>query len=241
MIRYFLLNIATWNIFFLRLKAGSSPTPPDITSGPKMASFPSTSFFCVWKSNTGPSWTLWMYVFLFSEPTLLFSERTSKTGNQHILSGQLVREKSKQWLFPWAGRGEWLATKKYKKMIKLCYILHIFALTLFLFLLFCPIGGRKIYAPIYGKIVCQASKFWDTPSPFWRRIRKKNLTDFLWFPENYKRISKHFVQSPFRRHWFLTLVAILPISVTTLSTSEFDFFSQLLVLYDTPSLLPNSG
>ena len=186
MIRYFLLNIATWNIFFLRLKAGSSPTPPDITSGPKMASFPSTSFFCVWKSNTSPSWTLrmYIYVFLFSEPTLILSERTSKTGNQHILSGQLVREKSKKWLCPRAGRGEWLATKKYKKIIKLCYILHIFALTLFLFLLFCPIGGRKIYTPIYGKIVCQGSKFWDIPPPpFGEESARKNLTDFLWFPK----------------------------------------------------------
>ena len=83
-------------------------------------------------------------MFLFSEPTLLFSERTSKTGNQHILSGQLVREKSKKWFFPRAGNG---LPQKNKKMIKLCYILHIFALTLFLFLLFCPIGGEKdIYA-----------------------------------------------------------------------------------------------
>ena len=224
MIRYFLLNIATWNIFFLRLKAGSSPTPPDITSGPKMASFPSTSFFCVWKSNTSPSWTLWMYMcsYLVNQLSYLVNELAKPAISIYYLDN--LSEKCPKNGFPQEREG---GNGLPQKMIKLCYILHIFALcTLFLFLLFCPIGERKIYIhPFMDKLFAKEVKtaFGIPPPPFGEESAKKNLTDFLWFAEKDKRISKHFVQSSFRRHWFLTLVAILPISVTTLSTSEFNF------------------
>ena len=172
MIRYFLLNIATWNIFFLRLKAGSSPTPPDITSGPKMASFPSTSFFCVWKSNTSPSWTLWMYMcsYLLNQLSYLVNELTKPAISIYYLDN--LSEKCPKKCFPQElpRRGEWLATQKIQKMIKLCYILHIFALcTLFLFLLFCPIGERKIYIhPFMDKLFAKEVKtaFGIPPPPF---------------------------------------------------------------------------
>ena len=180
MIRYFLLNIATWNIFFLRLKAGSSPTPPDITSGPKMASFPSTSFFCVWKSNTSPSWTLrmYIYVFLFSEPTLILSERTSKTGNQHILSGQLVREKSKKWLCPRAGRGEWIATKKYKKNDKaVLYFAHICTYIVFVFTILSNRGGEKYIHLFMHKLFAKEVKTaFKIPPP----LLEKNPQGRIW-------------------------------------------------------------
>ena len=192
---------------------------------PKWLHFlPLLSFACGKVIPAHPGLCGCIYVFLFIEPTFLFSERISKTSNQHILSGQLVREMSKKLLSPRAGRGEWLATQK---MIKLCYILHIFALcTLFLFLLFCPMMERKIdLPPFMDKLFAKEVKtaFGIPHPPFGEESTNKNLTDFLWFAEKDKRISKHFVQFSFRRHWFLTLVAILPISVTTLSTSEFDF------------------
>ena len=38
------------------------------------------------------------------------------------------------------------------------------------------------------------------PPPFGEEAALEELTDFLWFAEKDKRISKHFVQSSFRRH-----------------------------------------
>ena len=111
---------------------------------PKWLHFlPLLSFACGKVIPAHPGLCGCIYVFLFIEPTFLFSERTSKTSNQHILSGQLVREMSKKWLSPRAGRGEWLATKNDKAMLYFAHIcpLHI----VFVFTILSNNGEKDIY------------------------------------------------------------------------------------------------
>ena len=116
---------------------------------PKWLHFlPLLSFACGKVIPAHPGLCGCIYVFLFSEPTFLFSERISKTSNQHILSGQLVREKSKKWLFPRAGNG--LPQKKIKKNDKaVLYFAHNCPYIVFVFTILPNRWEKDIYTHLW--------------------------------------------------------------------------------------------